>query len=161
VLAFVALNLAMEPLSRSEYCGSGCHEMNVSYQTWELSVHGTNRRGIRVECIECHLPPRHHYIRHVVAKGYAGTKDVIMHLVGPEYDREAIRQKVLDHMTNATCLECHDTLDRALGVSRARQSHQAAILEPDKPENRCVGCHGNAGHERDETLFGMEERTEP
>jgi len=161
ILAFVALNYAMEPLSRSEYCGSGCHEMNISYQTWELSSHGTNPNGIRVDCIECHLPPRHHYIRHVVAKGYAGTKDVIMHLFGPEYDREKMRRRVLDHMDNDTCLHCHDGLDRALGSSPAREAHQATLAEPHKPENRCVTCHENVGHERHETLFSMEERTGP
>lgn len=161
VLAFVALNFAMEPLSQSEYCGSGCHEMNVSYRTWELSRHGTNVQGIRVECIECHLPPRHHYIRHVSAKGYAGTKDLIMHVFGPEYDRERIRQKVLDHMTNATCAHCHDELDEALGPSPARQAHQAALAEPDRPENRCVTCHENAGHERHRTLFSLEGRSRP
>jgi hypothetical protein len=29
----------------------------------------------------------------------------------------------------------------------------AAIDEPDKPENKCVTCHENTGHERVKKLF--------
>ena len=48
-LCFVALNAAMVPVSKSEYCGGKCYEMNKAYLAWELSSHGTNSKGIRVE----------------------------------------------------------------------------------------------------------------
>jgi hypothetical protein len=31
--AYLAIGAAMEPVSRSAYCGGACHEMNVSYQS--------------------------------------------------------------------------------------------------------------------------------
>ena len=61
LLCFVGLNLAMKPVSSSEYCGSKCHEMTTAYQSWELTIHGANNKGIRVECIDCHLPPKEKY----------------------------------------------------------------------------------------------------
>lgn len=70
MLCFIALNAMMKPLSRSGYCGGKCHEMKTAYQSWELSVHGANKSGIRVECVDCHLPSREKYFAHVVAKAY-------------------------------------------------------------------------------------------
>ena len=88
IVCFLVLNAAMEPVSKSEYCGSECHEMRTAYQSWELSVHGGNELGYRVECIDCHLTSKDHYFSHVVAKGYAGAKDVYVHHFGDEYDVE-------------------------------------------------------------------------
>ena len=76
VLSFVVLNAAMVPVSKSRYCGSKCHEMNTAYLTWELSPHGTNASGIRVECIDCHLPAKDKYFTHITAKLYEGGKDI-------------------------------------------------------------------------------------
>jgi nitrate reductase cytochrome c-type subunit len=39
------------------------------------------------------------------------------------------------------------------GSSKSRFAHQAAQLEPDKPENKCIACHEQAGHKRNATLF--------
>ena len=79
VVCFAVLNVAMVPVSRSDYCGGKCHEMNTAYLTWELSPHGASARGIRVERIDCHLPPKDRYFAHPAAKAYAGAKDVYKH----------------------------------------------------------------------------------
>jgi hypothetical protein len=63
----------MVPVSKSAYCGSKCHEMNNAYLTWELSPHGTNSLGFRVECIDCHLPVKDRYFAHITAKAYEGA----------------------------------------------------------------------------------------
>jgi len=153
ILCFVGLNLAMEPVSSSAYCGSTCHEMNISYQTWELSSHGTNEVGMRVECIDCHLPPKENFFRHVTAKGYAGGKDLYMHYFGPPYDREVMKDHVAHHIANKRCLHCHNTLLTRPSSSAAREAHSAVFARPEAPENRCVECHANAGHERNSKLF--------
>ena len=70
LLCFVALNAAMVPVSKSEYCGGKCHEMNTAYLTWELSTHGTNSKGIRVECIDCHLPEKEQYFAFIFRKSF-------------------------------------------------------------------------------------------
>jgi nitrate/TMAO reductase-like tetraheme cytochrome c subunit len=150
--AYLALGFAMKPVSRSEYCGGACHEMNVSYQSWEISRHGHNPSGVRTDCIDCHLPPREQFIRHAVAKGRAGAIDLYQHKFGPEYDREAMRKGVLAEMANQTCLHCHDNL-----LARARlaalESHRSSIAKPDAEEFRCVKCHEDAGHIRNSALF--------
>jgi len=153
VLCFVGLNLAMEPVSHSNYCGGQCHEMKTSFDTWQLSGHGANKDGYRVECVDCHLPPKDQYFTHMTAKAYAGAKDILKHYFGPPYDVEKLRSKVLAHIPNDTCTHCHDDLLRKPGSTAARTAHLAVATEPDRPEHRCVECHENVGHERHNTLF--------
>ena len=143
----------MEPASKPGFCGSRCHEMRTAYRTWELSSHGTNTRGIRIECIDCHLPAKDKYFAHITAKAYEGAKDIYKHYFGGEYDSGKIRQKVLDHLSNQRCLHCHDDLLGKPGSSAARIAHTAVLAEPKAPENRCVECHEDVGHQRQNKLF--------
>ncbi len=153
ILCFVGLNAAMVPVSKSEYCGSACHEMNTAYLSWELSPHGANAHGVRVECVDCHLPPKENYFAHIVAKAYEGAKDTYVHYFGGPYDIQKIRKGVLDCLPHQRCLHCHDHLLDKPGSSAARAAHTAALVEPDAPENRCVQCHEDAGHQRHSKLF--------
>ena len=153
ILCFLGLNLAMEPVSTSEYCGGKCHEMNTAYQSWELSTHGSNKFGYRVECVDCHLPPKKDYFTHMAAKAYEGGKDIYKHYFGDEYNIEKIRKKVLYNISNQRCDGCHDDLLARPSGQAARTAHLAVVTEPDKPENRCVECHENVGHERQKKLF--------
>lgn len=153
LLCFVALNAAMEPVSKSDYCGGKCHEMNTAYRTWELSPHGANARGLRVECVDCHLPPKEQYFRHVIAKGYEGGKDIYKHYLGGEYETEVLRKRVLEKMPNERCLHCHDDLLAKPGSPGARTAH-AQMLNPQRgAQPKCVDCHEEAGHERVNKLF--------
>jgi len=153
ILCFLGLNVAMVPVSKSEYCGGKCHEMNTAYQTWELSVHSANKSGIRVECIDCHLPKKDKFFTHITAKAYAGIKDVYKHHFGGEYDTEKTRTKVLEHISNQRCLNCHNALLARPSNPAARIAHVATLNVPDSAEHRCIKCHENAGHERQNKLF--------
>jgi cytochrome c nitrite reductase small subunit len=153
VLCFIALNAAMVPVSTSEYCGSKCHEMNTAYLSWEFSPHGANAHGVRVECVDCHLPPKDQYFAHIAAKARDGAEDIYKHYFGGEYDAEKMRQRALSRLSNQRCLYCHDHLLDKPGSSAARIAHMAALAEPGAPENRCVQCHQDAGHERHSKLF--------
>ena len=153
IICFVAIEIAMRPVSTNSYCGSMCHEMNTAYQTWELSPHRTNSSGVTVGCVDCHLPPREDYFSHLSAKAYAGMKDLYHHKFGPEYDIKAIGKRVAGHMENATCLHCHNSLESRVARSAARIAHMAAVRRPELPENKCVTCHEDAGHQRINKLF--------
>ena len=153
VFCFVGINMAMVPVSKSEYCGSKCHEMKTAYKTWELSPHGANRYGISVGCADCHLPSKDKYFTHLVAKAYVGAKDTYKHYFGSEYDVEKIREKVLAHMTNTRCLKCHDNLLLKPGSSAARDVHMEVLNQSDEEEIKCIECHEDTGHQRQSKLF--------
>lgn len=153
VLCFVGLNAAMVPVSKSEYCGGKCHEMNTAYQSWEISEHGANKSGVRVECVDCHLPPKDKYFTHIAAKAYEGAKDIYKHHFGGEYDIEETRKKVFARISSQICLHCHDDLLVKPSTSAARIAHVASLAQPESEDHRCVKCHENTGHERQNKLF--------
>jgi nitrate/TMAO reductase-like tetraheme cytochrome c subunit len=153
ILCFIVLEVMMKPVSRSSYCGSNCHEMKVAYQSWELSAHGANKYGFRVECIDCHLAPKDDYFTHIAAKAFAGGKDTFLHYFGGDYDVEKNRQKVLNHIPNKICLHCHDDLLARPGTSVAGMVHTAVLAQPEAPEYKCVKCHEDVGHQRETKLF--------
>ncbi len=153
VLCYLLLAAAMEPVSKSAYCGGKCHEMNTAYNSWELSVHGSNRYGIRVDCIECHLPAQKDFISHTTAKGIAGMKDIYEHNFGGRYDSKKMQQEVLKSFPNTRCIHCHKDLLKRPGSDAARIAHSAVLSQPDEQSSRCVNCHANVGHNRSATLF--------
>jgi cytochrome c-type protein NapC/trimethylamine-N-oxide reductase cytochrome c-type subunit TorC len=138
----------MKPVSTSEYCGTNCHEMDTAYQSWKISVHGTNEKGLRADCIDCHLPSKEKYFTHIVAKAYAGGKDLYKHYFGGEYDVEKNREKVVGHISNQKCLGCHVDLLVKPSSEEVKDSHIESLNSPDDPENRCIECHDDAGHQR-------------
>ena len=149
VLCVIAFNAALEATSAPQYCAT-CHEMEAAYQTWKLSEHGTGSSGVRIECIQCHLPPKEKYFTYVAAKGCCGAKGVYKHYFGPEYDLEKIRKKVLEQMLDETCVNCHDNLLARPSSPAARVAHMASLARPDSPEARCMACHEYTGHKRKE-----------
>ena len=153
IVCFVVLNAVMEPTSTSEYCGSKCHEMQAAYQSWEISEHGAGTKGIRVECVDCHLPPKDKFFKHLAAKAYTGAKDIYKHHFGDEYNSEQMSAKVAESMSNDTCLRCHNNLSVKSSNSAARMAHTAVLAEPESPEFKCLGCHEEVAHQRSSKLF--------
>src|SRR3972149_5763538 len=81
LLCFVLINAAMKPVSKSKFCGNNCHEMHSALNTWQLSVHGGNQKGLSAECIDCHLPQKDDYFKHLITKAYQGAKHISRHYV--------------------------------------------------------------------------------
>jgi len=148
LLCFVVLNAAMEPVSKSEYCGTKCHEMDTAYQSWKLSTHGANEEGLRSECIDCHLPSKDKYFTHIIVKAYEGGKDLYKHHFGGEYNVEEVRENVLSHISNKTCLGCHVDLLAKPSSDLAEEAHVESLTFPGEPDSRCIECHEEAGHLR-------------
>ena len=155
VILYLAINKMSKPFSTPAYCGSECHEMNAAYESWEVSIHNSNRRGLVAECIDCHLPDKDNFIIHMSAKTQAGIKDMVKHRFGGEYDLKKIRQKVLDDMPNKRCLACHANLLGKPGSSAARAAHTEILNPPGNKEFKCVGCHDDL-HVRDNKIYSPE-----
>lgn len=153
IICFIAISAAIEPTSRSEYCGGKCHEMKEAYRSWELSPHGSNAHGFRVECIDCHLPPKEHFFSHLAVKAYSGGKDIFLHHFGGQYVRQKRSEAVLAGMSNKRCMHCHDSLLIKAGSQAARQAHSEVLNSTGNTIHRCVDCHEDAGHERKNKLF--------
>ena len=59
ILAAVYSNKAIEATSTNESCEM-CHVHPHVFDSWKLSVHHDTRSGVKVGCVECHLPPKGH-----------------------------------------------------------------------------------------------------
>jgi len=151
LILFVSVNAALVPTSKSAFCGEVCHqEMAEVYASWQQSPHYNNRTGIEIGCIDCHLPPKDKYFTHLTAKAITGTKDAFHHFKGTEYDAEALRKKVREHMTNEVCLRCHSKM-KDNKFSEMTDLHEGVFYpeEGEEPE-KCIECHEDAGHAREE-----------
>jgi len=138
-IALFAVEEALGPLSSPEFCGS-CHEMKDVHESWRLSPHHTNRSGVRVACVACHLPPRENRLAYLSAKAGSGAKDAWVHFFG-EYDGERARRTTLDSLPSARCLNCHDNLLGDPSSSSVAVVHKIVVDRPDGGAYACVKCH--------------------
>ncbi|MGV6988384.1 NapC/NirT family cytochrome c [Testudinibacter sp. P80/BLE/0925] len=134
----------------TEFCVS-CHSMSVAKEEWEGSVHFANRKGIRAECADCHVPPDSwHYVK---AKVMA-LKDVWGEITGKIPDAEAYEAhrlemaqtvwKNMKEQDSSTCRTCHKTDAWILG----EQSEQAQTMHKlaDETKQTCIDCHKGLVH---------------
>jgi len=141
IAAFLAINAISAPLSTSKFCGTVCHEMQPAYDTWLECPHYTNIYGWRSECIDCHLPPKDQFFRHLYEKTRTGVRDLWLHYLGPEYDREKVTQRVKDGWRNETCIRCHKDLLVKPSSKAVKYMHKGSLENPEDVWGKCLACH--------------------
>ncbi|TNH21388.1 NapC/NirT family cytochrome c [Testudinibacter sp. TR-2022] len=157
VLLFILGGLALwltqgvfHKTNSTEFCVS-CHSMSFPKEEWEGSVHFANRKGIRAECADCHLPPDSwHYVK---AKVMA-VKDVWGEITGKIPDQEAYEAhrlemaqavwKNMKEQDSSTCRTCHKTDAWILGEQseQAQTMHKLAL----ETNQTCIDCHKGLVH---------------
>ena len=137
----------LDKTSTNEYCAS-CHIHPQATTSWKQSVHYNTRSGMRVGCVECHLPPKGE--GHFAAKVKTGAKDVWSKWTkNPEsFDWEA--RSNLEHakkyVYNRSCEKCHETI---FPLSLSKSGEEAHLYYSQNAENnnlQCINCHLTAGH---------------
>ena len=64
----------IQKTSTDEYCQS-CHIHPLADDSWKKSTHFYNKSGVKVHCVECHLPPKDRP-DYLVQKARTGLKDL-------------------------------------------------------------------------------------
>lgn len=142
---------AMKTTNSTEFCVS-CHSMTHPQAEWEGSVHFSNRKGIRAECSDCHVPQDglHYFKAKVVA-----LKDVWHTFVTNKLpDQEAyeahrleMAQRVWEDMKetdSATCRSCH-SFD-AMVLSEQKEAAQKMHKLAQETNQTCIDCHKGIAH---------------
>ncbi|WP_028025390.1 pentaheme c-type cytochrome TorC [Enterovibrio calviensis] len=152
IAGVVTMNKTFEVFSTTEFCTS-CHTMQQNYEEYKQSVHFSNAKGIRAECVDCHQPKD--FVGKVTRKMGAVT-DLYHHFITGKIDtpekfeehRLELAQKVWDRMADEnykTCTTCHsyDAMDHS------KQSVQAMkeMIPAAKENMACVECHKGIAHE--------------
>jgi sulfatase modifying factor 1 len=155
-------NKAVTRTSSDEFCAS-CHIHPHSTQSWKLSTHFDNKRGIHVHCVDCHLPP--HGEGYLVEKALTGTRDLWGKLFkDPEsfnWEAKSQIEYAGKHTFKTSCIHCHQN-NFPLGLTeKGREAH--LYYEDHAGELHCINCHITVGHYDPErihdqnTSFGISE----
>jgi len=138
-------NMAVTKTSTDKFCAS-CHVHPHSTDSWKLSTHYDNKRGIRVHCVDCHLPP--HGEGYLVEKTKTGLRDVWGKVFkDPEsfnWEAKSQIEYAKNHSFEISCTHCHQN-NYPLGLTAdGRQAH--LYYEQKEGELHCINCHITVGH---------------
>jgi formylglycine-generating enzyme required for sulfatase activity/nitrate/TMAO reductase-like tetraheme cytochrome c subunit len=136
---------AVVSTSTNEYCAS-CHIHPHSTDSWKLSTHYDNKRGIQVHCVDCHLPP--HGEGYLVEKAKTGARDVwAKWFKDPEsfnWEAKSQIEYAKRHAFEVSCIHCHQN-NYPLGLTKdGREAH--LYYERQAGELHCINCHITVGH---------------
>lgn len=149
---FGGTQYVMKATSSTEFCVS-CHSMTHPQAEWEGSVHFSNRKGIRAECADCHVPQDDlHYVKAKVV----ALKDVWHTFVtnklpdqeAYEANRLEMAQRVWAEMKetdSATCRSCH-SFDAML-ISEQKEAAQKMHKLAQETNQTCIDCHKGIAHQ--------------
>lgn len=145
ILVILLGNRVVVKTSTDEFCAS-CHIHPHSTQSWKLSTHVDNKRGIRVHCVECHLPP--HGGGYLVEKTKTGIRDLWGKLFkNPEsfnWEAKSQIEYAKGHSFQASCIHCHQN-NFPLGLTeKGKEAH--LYYERNSDELHCINCHITVGH---------------
>lgn len=153
--------------SSDEYCAS-CHVHPQAIQSWKLSTHYDNKNGIRVRCVDCHLPP--HGEGYLPEKARTGIRDLWSNTFkDPEsfnWEEKSQIEYARTHSFESSCIHCHQNI-YPIGLNKeGRSAH--LYYEQKAGELHCINCHITVGHydpnrrHASNTVFGniVEENTD-
>ena len=149
----IGTQVAVYVTGTDEFCGTACHSHEkFVYPEHKLSVHYSNRTGVRAECHDCHIP--HSYPQKLIYKAEAGITDAIAEMRGSiatqeKFDKERWRLAniVWDQMrenNSANCRTCHDPQ----AMNPAKQSEDAVKQHKKFASGKatCIDCHTGVAH---------------
>jgi len=133
--------------STDKYCAS-CHTHPHVIQSWKKSTHYINRSGIKVHCVECHLPP--HGEGYNIEKIKTGSKDLWGQLFKDSADfnweNKSRPENAVHFVYESACIKCHQTL---FPVTLSKEGEDAHLYYTEKNKTDklyCINCHISVGH---------------
>ena len=127
-----------------------CHVHPHVEGSWKLSKHVNNGSGVKVHCVDCHLPPKNDTWNHYTAKAKLGLKDVWSFMTKDSADFDWDVKSELDHavkyIPNESCKECHQNLFPEGITNDGITAHLYYDENEKKLDLQCISCHLDAGH---------------
>ena len=141
-------NKAMHHYGTDEYCAS-CHVHPHAIDSWKRSSHVNNKSGVRVHCIDCHLPAKGNFY-HVREKARTGLHDLWAYWTKDSADFNWERKKELDYAVkivyNEQCKDCHINLFPRGLSDDGGTAHLYYEANEKKLNLQCISCHLDVGH---------------
>ncbi|GAA6193751.1 cytochrome C [Phaeobacter gallaeciensis] len=153
VIFWGGFNTAMEVTNTEKFCTS-CHEMRANvYEELKVTIHYSNRSGVRAICSDCHVP---HGWTSKIARKMQASKEVWGKIFGTINTREKFLAKRLELAQHEwarleandslECRNCHsaESMDITRQSTRAADMHQRFLFTGEKT---CISCHKGIAHE--------------
>jgi cytochrome c-type protein NapC/trimethylamine-N-oxide reductase cytochrome c-type subunit TorC len=163
LIAFPLFSMSYYTMVRTstpEFCAS-CHEIKPAVRAWRASTHTNNAAGIVVDCMDCHLPAPQDTFDFFFAKTYHGVKDVAIHFLEDEYDREKARETAYASFDNHQCQKCHRNLLHMPDSRGAMLAHRSVLHARPGYEKKCVDCHYDLVHDDKASIMYRQYRQVP
>jgi cytochrome c-type protein NapC len=152
IIFWGGFNTALEATNTEAFCVS-CHEMRDNvFEDLKVTIHYTNRSGVRATCPDCHVP--HQWTRKLARKMQA-SKEVWGTIFGSINTREkflnmqlTLAQHEWDRLKandSLECRNCHafDSMDFTRQSVRAADAHERWL---GSGERTCIDCHKGIAH---------------
>ena len=148
-IGFIALYQVSVYTSTNNYCMS-CHIHPHAEESWKLSMHMNNRSGTKVNCVDCHLPPKDRTWDYYSSKVKMGFKDVWGYYLKDsakfDWEQKSELEYAVKYIPNQSCKECHYNLYPAGVSDDAIIAHLYYDDYEQKLDLQCISCHLDAGH---------------
>lgn len=160
VFCFIVIiggNKAMNFTSTDRYCQS-CHIHTHAEDTWKKSTHFYNKSGVRVHCVECHLPPGEEK-GYLLAKARTGLKDLygfyFKDSASFDWENKRVLGNAIKIVYNSACVKCHQTLFSKGLSAEGSTAHLYYEINAGKLNIQCINCHLDAGHFNPHYMHGQ------
>ncbi len=145
VLLMFAGNKAVVKTSSNDFCAA-CHVHPHATDTWKRSTHVDNQRGILVNCVDCHLPPKGE--GYLTEKTKTGIRDVWGKIFKDaeklNWEAKSHPDYAQKHVFETSCIHCHQN-NFPMGLSvEGKDAH--LYYEQKASELHCINCHIAVGH---------------
>lgn len=134
--------------STDEYCVS-CHIHPQADDAWKKSTHFYNKSGVKVHCVECHLPPKGSF-KYLAVKTKTGLKDLYGFYFKDSASFNWQAKRELEHAVkivyNESCVKCHQTLFSKGLSAEGGTAHLYYEKNAEKLKLHCINCHQYIGH---------------
>ncbi len=145
LLFTIYTNKALEYTSTNESCAM-CHVHPQATDSWKLSDHYDTESGVRIGCVECHLPPKGE--GYLPEKIKAAARDVYGLVFKDSADYNWEQKSTLEyakkHVFKASCVGCHENLFPLTLTKEGQDAH--LYYTQNEEELRCINCHLHVGH---------------
>lgn len=145
--AALSTNKVMEVTSTNESCEM-CHVHPHVFDSWKRSVHYETRSGIRIGCVECHLPPKGE--GYLPEKIKASARDlyglVFKDSADYNWEEKSTLEYAQKHVFQVSCDKCHPNLFPLTLTKDGQNAHLYYSQNKDTKGLLCINCHLNAGH---------------
>lgn len=142
-------HITSEYTSTDEFCMK-CHVHPHAETSWKLSTHVHNRSGIKVHCVDCHLPPKSEIFSHHWEKAKLGIRDVWSYITKDssefDWEKKATLEHAITYIPNQSCVACHQNLYSKDLSNDGITAHIYYEENQKKLNLQCINCHLDVGH---------------